>query len=60
MERRSMWVRYEDERKGWRIYWSGGLEPADERVFTSLENAGAVMRELMGEVEPRPAIARVK
>ena len=47
MGRRGVDIRYDDDERGWRIYWSGTQELADERTFATLEEAGVAARALV-------------
>jgi len=52
MSHRKVEIRFEEGDRPWRIYWSGTTELADERWFSTLEEAGPVARALM---DPAPA-----
>lgn len=60
MERRSVLIKRIDEEDGWRLLWSDTLEPADERLFRSIKEAGRVARALMGAPDPSPKLGLVK
>jgi hypothetical protein len=53
-----VWVRFEEEIGGWRIYWSGTFDLADARIFDSIEEAGPVMVELMTKRPPQLRVIR--
>ena len=60
MEHRSITIRHIEEEQGWRLHWSETLEPADDRLFSSLESAGRVARSLMGHPDPEPTLKLIK
>jgi len=60
MVHRSIVVKHSDAENGWRPQWGDTLEPADERLFESLEEAGRVARALSGAPDPGPNLRLVK
>jgi hypothetical protein len=56
----SILIKHIEEEQGWRLQWRDTLEPADERLFASLEAAGRVARSLMGFPDPPPKLALVE
>lgn len=60
MNHRTVLMKHFREEGGWRLQWTDTSEPADKRLFPSLESASRVARALMGVPEPKPDLRIVK